>query len=154
MLHLYQCSSDHSSTNIKIWLRGVAEKVILNTHMELDMFSIRQIQSYCREINHTENHSDSHHQKNRAEALLKIKANNSAAQGLKTTDHSSSWDSIVATKLFIQWSFCTAKRSLWKLLILRIDENQNRPLKLSCDECTNLIKKLCFSHASSAPHSI
>ena len=34
--------------------------------MELDMFSIRQILSYCREINHTVNHSDSHHQKSRA----------------------------------------------------------------------------------------
>ena len=46
-----------------MWLRGATKKVILNTHMELDMFSIRQIQSYCREINHTENLSDSHHQK-------------------------------------------------------------------------------------------
>ena len=52
-------------------LRGATKKVILITHMELDMFSIRQILGYCREIIHTENHSDPHHQKSRAEALLK-----------------------------------------------------------------------------------
>ena len=50
---------------------GAKKKVILNTHMELDQFSIRQILSYCREIKHTENHSDPYYQKSRAEALLK-----------------------------------------------------------------------------------
>ena len=34
MRHLYQCSSDQLSQNLKI---------ILNTHMELDMFPIPQI---------------------------------------------------------------------------------------------------------------
>ena len=43
MRHLYQCSSDHSSLNLKMWLHGATGKVILNTHMELDMFSIGQI---------------------------------------------------------------------------------------------------------------
>ena len=41
--------------------------------MQLDMFPIPQIASGCREINHTENHSDPHHRKvSRANALLKI----------------------------------------------------------------------------------
>ena len=60
MRHLYQCSSDQLIQNLKIWLRGATKKVILNTHMELVMFPIPQIKSYCREINHTENHSDPH----------------------------------------------------------------------------------------------
>ena len=41
--HLYQCSSDHPSPNYKMWVRSATKKVIPNTHMELDMFSIRQI---------------------------------------------------------------------------------------------------------------
>ena len=60
MRHLYQCSSDQLSQNLKIWLRDATKKVILNTHMELNMFPIPQILSYRREINHTENHSDPH----------------------------------------------------------------------------------------------
>ena len=52
MRHLYLL-------NLKIWLRDATRKVIPNTHMELDMFPIPQISSYCGEINHTENHSDS-----------------------------------------------------------------------------------------------
>ena len=43
MRHLYQCSSDHVSQNLKICLRSATKKVILNTHMELDMFPIPQI---------------------------------------------------------------------------------------------------------------
>ena len=43
MRHLYQCSSDQLSQNLKIWLRDAAKKFILNTHMELDMFPIPQI---------------------------------------------------------------------------------------------------------------
>ena len=34
------------------------EKVIFNTHMALDMFSIQRISSYCRGINDTERQSD------------------------------------------------------------------------------------------------
>ena len=66
MCHLYQCLSDHPSQNLKMWVRSATKKVILNTHMGLDMFSIRQIEIYCCEINHTENHSDPHHRKSRA----------------------------------------------------------------------------------------
>ena len=73
MRHLYQCSSDYSSPNLKMWVRSATKKVILTTHMELDMFLIQQISSYCCEINHTENHSDPHHRKSRANAILKIK---------------------------------------------------------------------------------
>ena len=43
MGHLYQCSSDQLSQNLKIRLRGAVKKVIPNTHMELDMFPILQI---------------------------------------------------------------------------------------------------------------
>ena len=60
MRHLYQCSSDQLSQNLKIWLRDATQKCILNTHMELDMFPIPQILNYCREINQTENYSDPH----------------------------------------------------------------------------------------------
>ena len=52
-------------------VRSATKKVILNTHMELDTFSIRQSLSYCREINHTEKHSDPHHRESREKALLK-----------------------------------------------------------------------------------
>ena len=52
-LKRHQCSPDHLSQNPKMWVRGAAKKVILNTHMELDMLSIRQTLSYCFEINHT-----------------------------------------------------------------------------------------------------
>ena len=41
--HLYQCSSDHQSPNLKMRARSATKKVILNTHMKLDMFSIGQI---------------------------------------------------------------------------------------------------------------
>ena len=54
MRHLYQCSSDQLIQNLKIWLHGATKKGILNTHMELVMFPIPRISSYCREINHTE----------------------------------------------------------------------------------------------------
>ena len=63
MGNLYQCSYGQLIQNLKIWLRGATKKVILNTHMELVMFLIPQIYSYCREINHTENHSDPHRPK-------------------------------------------------------------------------------------------
>ena len=43
MRHLYQCSSDQLSQNLKIWLRDATKKFILNIHMELDMFPILQI---------------------------------------------------------------------------------------------------------------
>ena len=43
MRHLYQCSSDQLIQNLKIWLRDATEKVIFDTHMELDMFPIPQV---------------------------------------------------------------------------------------------------------------
>ena len=41
--HLYQCSSDHLSSNLKMWVHSAMKIVILNTHLELDMFPIRRI---------------------------------------------------------------------------------------------------------------
>ena len=70
MRHLYQCSSDQLSQNLKIWLRDATKNLILNTHIELDMFPIPQFKVIAVEFiiqKTTQTHID---RKSRANARL------------------------------------------------------------------------------------
>ena len=70
MRHLYHCSSDQLSQNLKIWLRDATKKCILNTHMELDCSQFHKFKVIAVKLiiqKTTQTHID---RKSRANALL------------------------------------------------------------------------------------